>query len=184
MIYSSTPSSKAKQAVADVSHTPFWLDDPAKPNPEPPLTQNISTDLLIIGAGYTGLWTALLAKEEDPNRDILILEAGESAIGASGRNGGFMDASITHGFVNGQARWPHEIQTLHALGVKNLAEIETTLARYNIECDHQRTGDIDLATEAHMLADFHKTIALAQQYGIKFQFLDRDQLQSIVKSPL
>ncbi|MEB2333274.1 MAG: FAD-dependent oxidoreductase [Anaerolineaceae bacterium] len=184
MIYSSTPSSKAKQAVADVSHTPFWLDDPAKPNPEPPLTQNISTDLLIIGAGYTGLWTALLAKEENPNRDVIIVEAGEAAIGASGRNGGFMDASITHGFLNGQARWPHEIKTLHALGVKNLAEIETTLARYNIECDRQRTGDIDLATEAHMLEDFHKTIALAQQYGIEFQFLDRDQLQSIVKSPL
>ncbi len=184
MIYSSTPSSKARQAISDVSHIPFWLDDPAKPNPEPPLTQNISTDLLIIGAGYTGLWTALLAKEEDPNRDIVIVEAGESAIGASGRNGGFMDASITHGFLNGQARWSREIKTLHALGINNLAEIETTLARLNIECDYQRTGEIDIATEPYLLDAFHEIIELAKQYDIHFEFLDREQIQHVVKSPI
>ena len=182
MIYSSTPSTKARQAISDVSHIPFWLDDPAKPNPEPPLTQNISTDLLIIGAGYTGLWTALLAKEEDPNRDIVIVEAGESAIGASGRNGGFMDASITHGFLNGQARWSREIKTLHALGINNLAEIETTLARLNIECDYQRTGEIDIATEPYLLDAFHEIIELAKQYDIHFEFLDREQIQHVVKS--
>ena len=113
MIYSHTPSSKALQAIADVSHTPFWLDDPAKPNPESQLTQAISTDLLIIGAGFAGLWTALLAKEENPQREVVLVEAGEAAIGASGRNGGFMDASLTHGFLNGLARWPKEINTLH-----------------------------------------------------------------------
>lgn len=184
MIYSHTPSSKARQAISDVNHIPFWLDDPAKPNPEPPLTQNISTDLLIIGAGFTGLWTAMLAKEENPARDIVILEAGESAIGASGRNGGFMDASITHGFINGQAQWPREIKTLHALGINNLAEIEATLARLNIECDYQRTGEIDLATEPYLLDAFHEIIALAKQYDIHFELLDRDQIQRVVKSPI
>ncbi|MCC6298516.1 MAG: FAD-dependent oxidoreductase [Anaerolineales bacterium] len=184
MIYSNRPSSKAHQAIADAIHFPFWLDDPAKPTPEPPLTQNLSTDLLIIGAGFTGLWTALLAKEDDPAREIIILEAGEAAIGASGRNGGFMDASITHGFVNGQARWPHEIKTLHALGVKNLSEIEAALARYHIECDYQRTGEIDLATEPYLLDAFRQTIELGKQYDIEFQFLDRDEIQRVVKSPI
>lgn len=184
MIYSSTPSSKAKQAVADVSHTPFWLDDPAKPNPEPPLTQNISTDLLIIGAGFTGLWTALQAKEEDPNRDIVILEAGESAIGASGRNGGFMDASITHGFLNGYSRWRDEFSTLYALGIQNLAEIESTIKRLGIECDYQNSGEVDLATEPYMLADFKEIIDLAKPYNIHFQYLDRDQIQNVIKSPI
>lgn len=184
MIYSSIPSSKARQAIADVSHTPFWLDDPSAPNPEPPLTQSISADLLIIGAGFTGLWTALLAKEENPGRDIVLLEAGKAAIGASGRNGGFMDASLTHGFLNGQARWPHEIKSLHALGVKNLADIEQALTRYNIECDYQRTGEIDIATEPYLLDMFHQIIELAKPYGIDFQFLDRDQIQRVVKSPI
>ncbi|HCR71091.1 MAG TPA: FAD-dependent oxidoreductase, partial [Anaerolineae bacterium] len=59
------------------------------------------TDLCIIGGGFTGLWTALLAKQRDPNRDVVLIEANEIAYGASGRNGGFCSASLTHGFLNG-----------------------------------------------------------------------------------
>ena len=184
MIYSHPPSSKAMHAIADVSHTPFWLDDPAKPTPEPPLTQSISTDLLIVGAGFAGLWTALLAKEENPQREIVVLEAGEAAIGASGRNGGFMDASLTHGFLNGHSRWPHQIAHLHALGVRNLTEIEATLKRLHIECDFQLVGEIDIATEEYLLAEFQQFIELAKQYNIPFEYLNREQLQSKIKSPL
>ena len=99
MAYSNTPRKETFRSIADASHVPFWLDDPSRPAPEPELTENNRTDLLVIGAGFTGLWTALLAKEENPSRDIVILEAGEVASGATGRNGGFMDASITHGFL-------------------------------------------------------------------------------------
>jgi glycine/D-amino acid oxidase-like deaminating enzyme len=184
MIYSKTPSPKAQKAITDVSHIPFWLDDPAKPTPEPRLTQTISTDLLIIGAGFAGLWTALLAKEQNPNRDVTLIEAGEVAIGASGRNGGFMDASLTHGFLNGLSRWPCEIAQLQALGVKNLNEIEATIKRLNIDCDYQLVGEIDVATEAYMLEEFKQFIDLAKQHNIPFEFLDQEQLQDRVKSPL
>ena len=184
MIYSNRARPESLKSIADAHHIPFWLDDPAKPNPEPPLTQNISTDLLIIGAGFTGLWTALLAKEEDPARDIVLLEARETAIGASGRNGGFMDASITHGFLNGYSRWRTEISTLYALGVQNLAEIESTIQRLGIACDYQRSGEVDVATEPYMLDEFKHVIELAKPYNSEFQFLDRDQLQAVVRSPI
>jgi len=184
MIYSNDPTREARRAIADVTHVPFWLDDPAKPDPEPPLTQDISTDLLIIGAGFAGLWTALLAKEESPDRDIVLLEADEVASGASGRNGGFMDASLTHGFLNGLARWQKEIATLHRLGVKNLDEIEAAIARLGIECDYQRVGEIDIATEPYLLDEFKQSIELAKRYNIPFQYLDREQIQSVVKSPI
>ncbi len=184
MIYSYTPGSKAMQAIADVSHVPYWLDDPAAPAPQPPLTQSISTDLLIVGAGFAGLWTALLAKEENPNRDVVLVEAGTAAIGASGRNGGFMDASLTHGFLNGHSRWPHQIAHLHALGVRNLQEIEATLKRLNIECDFQLVGEIDIATEEYLLEEIQGFVELAKPYGVPFEFLDRAQLQAKVRSPL
>jgi len=184
MIYSHNPRPASLKSIADVIHTPFWLDDPAKPHPEPQLTQNISTDLLIIGAGFAGLWTALLAREENPNREVILLEAGEVASGASGRNGGFMDASITHGFLNGLSRWPKEIATLHALGVKNLDEIEATLTRLGIDCDYQRVGEIDIATEPYLLNEFQQFIELAKPYNIPFQYLDHNALQSVVKSPI
>lgn len=184
MIYSNTPRPESLKSLSDSVHTPFWLDDPARPIPEPPLTQNISTDLLVIGAGYAGLWTALLAREEDPSREVILLEAGETASGASGRNGGFMDASLTHGFLNGLARWPKEIARLHELGLKNLSEIEATIKRLGIACDYQRTGEIDLATEPYLLDRFKEFIELANQYDIVFEYLDQKQLRTVVKSPI
>ena len=184
MIYSNNPRPVSLKSLSDLIHTPFWLDDPAKPHPKPQLSQNISTDLLVIGGGFAGLWTALLAKEVDPAREIVILEAGEVAIGASGRNGGFLDASITHGFLNGLARWPKEIARLHALGLKNLSEIESTIKRLGIECDYQRTGEIDIATEPYMLDQFKEFIELAKPYNIALEYLDREKLRSVVKSPL
>src|SRR5690349_19898816 len=108
MAYSNIPRQGALKSIEDAIYLPFWLDDPLRPMPQPELMKYISTDLLIIGAGFTGLWTALLAKEENPSREVVILEAGEAAGGASGRNGGFVDASITHGIQNGLARWPWE----------------------------------------------------------------------------
>src|SRR5215207_2657446 len=98
MIYSKTPRKETLRSLTHAIHVPFWLDDPARPAPEAELTHAISTDLLVIGAGFTGLWTALLAKEADPSRNVVILEAGEVAQGATGRNGGCMDASITRIF--------------------------------------------------------------------------------------
>src|SRR5689334_17771655 len=147
MPYSNTPRKEAFKSIAEVIHTPFWLDNPARPDPEPGLEKQLSADLLVIGAGFTGLWTAFLAKEEDPAREVVILEASRVAEGASGRNGGFMDASITHGLHNGMSRWPKEFPILLALGLKNLDEIEATIKRLGIDCDYQRTGDVSLASE-------------------------------------
>src|SRR5512135_1113423 len=92
---------QTRKTFSDASSVPYWLDDPLKPEPVEALTSKTSADLAIIGAGYTGLWAALLAKEIDPARDVILLEAGETGIGASGRNGGFMEPSLTHGFENG-----------------------------------------------------------------------------------
>jgi len=184
MIYSTQPRHEVRKAISEVSHTPFWLDDPAKPDPKPPLTQNISTDLLIIGAGFSGLWTALLAKEENPAREVVLIEAGEAAIGASGRNGGFVDASITHGFRNGLSRWSREVATLKALGEANLAAIEATIQRLGIECDYINTGEIDIATEPYLMDEFAELVELGKPYNARFELLDRDQLYSVIKSPI
>jgi len=184
MTYSNNVRKETLKSLSNVIQTPYWLDDPNRPVPQPVLTKETSTDLLIIGAGYSGLWTALLAKEENPNRDIILLEAGEVAIGASGRNGGFMDASITHGFSNGLSRWPRELPTLLKMGFENLNEIEETLERYNIECDYMRTGEIGVATEPHHIDEMKEELESAKPYGLNFQFYDRDELQSIVKSPI
>ena len=184
MVYSNTPRKEALRSIAEASHIPFWLDDPTRPRPEPELTKDIKTDLLVIGAGYTGLWTALLAKEENPAREIVVLEAGEVASGASGRNGGFMDASLTHGFRNGLSRWPRELPALLAMGIANLDEIEATLNRLRIDCDYQRSGEIDLASEHYQVQEMKETLEMAAPYQVGFQFLECEQVQAVVRSPI
>ena len=72
----------------------YWLDeDPLEPQPNPTLIGDVTTDLCIVGAGYTGLWTALLAKEQNPDREVVVVEQRETGAGASGRNGGFCSSS-------------------------------------------------------------------------------------------
>jgi glycine/D-amino acid oxidase-like deaminating enzyme len=183
MPYSNHIRKETLGSIADVRPAPFWLDDPARPAPEPELTRDISTDLLIIGAGFTGLWTALLAKEANPGRDVLILEAGEVATGASGRNGGFMDASITHGLQNGLKRWPQEFRTLLAMGMKNLDEIEGTIQRLGIECDYLRTGDVSMASELYQVDELKAEMEISARYNIRSEFYDQEKIQEIVKSP-
>jgi flavin-dependent dehydrogenase len=91
--------------MRDASPVPFWLDRP-RPAEAPPLDGATEADLAVVGGGFTGLWAAVLAKQQRPERDVLLLEAETAGAGASGRNGGFVDASLTHGLPNGAGRFP------------------------------------------------------------------------------
>ena len=91
---------------------------------------------------------------------------------ASGRNGGFCEASITHGRENGENRWPDEIDLLESLGHRNLDEIEETVARYRIDADFERTGELTVAVEPHQ----------AEWYREEEGFLDQDAIRAEVRS--
>ncbi|MFF8504655.1 NAD(P)/FAD-dependent oxidoreductase [Streptomyces anulatus] len=174
----------AAQSIAGAKPVSYWLDDPAKPDALPALTGDEHTDLLVIGGGYSGLWTALIAKERDPDRDVVLIEGHEVGWAASGRNGGFCAASLTHGLANGVERWPDDIAKLEELGERNLDAIETAVARYDIDCEFERTGEIDVATEPHQLRElreWHEEIVRLGITGV--DFLDRDALRAEVDSP-
>src|SRR4051794_34647238 len=85
----------------------------------PALREPIEADLCIVGGGFTGLWAALHAKADDPSREVVLLEAESIGFGASGRNGGFCVASLTHGIENGLARFADEMGVLERLGRGN-----------------------------------------------------------------
>ena len=87
----------AARALADAEPSVYWLDRPERPAPRPALVGDATCDLAIVGGGFTGLWAALLAREARPDLDVVVLEQDRIAEGASGRNGGFCDASLTHG---------------------------------------------------------------------------------------
>ncbi|MGW1772592.1 NAD(P)/FAD-dependent oxidoreductase [Streptomyces sp. NPDC002104] len=175
----------AARSLSEAKPVSYWLDDPGKPAAEPALTGDEHCDLLVIGGGYSGLWTALIAKERDPARDVVLIEGHEAGWAASGRNGGFCAASLTHGLANGMARWPDELATLEDLGARNLDAIEEAVARYGIDCDFERSGEIDVATEPHQVAELREFHAEAVRLGLagRSEWLDADALRAEVDSP-
>ncbi|MER7939898.1 FAD-binding oxidoreductase [Streptomyces sp. NPDC094458] len=174
----------AARSLSDARPLAYWLDDPGKPGTLPALTRDEHCDLLVVGGGYSGLWTALIAKERDPGRDVVLIEGHEVGWAASGRNGGFCAASLTHGLANGLERWPDEIGKLEELGARNLDAIEAAVARYSLDCDFERTGEIDVATQPHQLDELREWHRRTEGLGLGgLEFLDRDRMRAEVDSP-
>ncbi|MFD5459354.1 NAD(P)/FAD-dependent oxidoreductase, partial [Streptomyces olivaceus] len=173
------------KSLSDAQPVPYWLDDPSRPRPEPALTGPEICDLLVVGGGYSGLWTALTAKERDPHRDVVLVEGREVGWAASGRNGGFCAASLTHGLANGLTRWPDEIHRLEELGARNLDAIEAAVVRHGLDCDFERTGEIDVATAPHQareLAEWYAEIS-AEGLAEGIEYLDAGAVREQVDSP-
>jgi hypothetical protein len=152
-------------SLANASPVPFWLDrcgalggpgapegagEHGAPPSLPPLDGTVSADLAVIGGGFSGLWTALLAKERDPGAEGVLVEGRRIAWAGTGRNGGFCSSSLTHGLANGLARFGAEIATLERLGRQKLDEIDRTFAR-TTHAVLERTGELAVATRRWQL---------------------------------
>jgi glycine/D-amino acid oxidase-like deaminating enzyme len=168
--------------LSAASPVPFWLDRP-RPAAAPPLEGAIEADLAIVGGGFTGLWAAVQAKRERPEREVVLVEAETAGWGASGRNGGFVEASLTHGQYNGASRFPGELEALEALGRENLEGMKADLARHGIDAAWQETGVLSVATQPHQVAELDEDAALLRRYGWEAEVLDRDAVRAEVASP-
>jgi glycine/D-amino acid oxidase-like deaminating enzyme len=163
-------------ALENTKLKPFWLDD-VNHVERPALAGDIEADLVIVGAGYTGLWTAVQAKERDPKRSVVIVEAHTVGWAASGRNGGFCEPSLTHGYANGASRWPDEMDTLERLGTQNIDEIEQTVKRYKMDVNFERNGSLTVAVEPHQVAELEGGALEGESV------MNADAIQAKVKSP-
>ena len=173
------PEDKWRQA-APLS---YWLDDGRRPEPRSDFPRRQRVDLVVIGGGTTGLWAALRALERDPSCSVLLLEAGRIADHASGRNGGFCAASLTHGDANGRHRWPNEMPLLRRLGDENLNAIEEAIARYKIDCGAARTGQLDIAVEPWQVEAQRHEAKILEAEGVDHRFLEGDALKAEFGSP-
>ena len=178
-----SPDPWPARALAAAEPGVFWLADPSRPEPRQTLRGTDAADLVVVGGGYTGLWTALRAKERYPDLDVVLVEAGSCGDQASGRNGGFASASLTHGFGNGQARWPDELTELDRIGAQNLAAIGETVARYDIDCGWQETGELMVATVPHQVDELVELSGEMRSAGHDVELLDETAVRAQVASP-
>ncbi len=173
----------ADEALDDAIPAVFWSDRPDHRATAPSLHGVHHADLAVVGGGFTGLWTAILAVEEQPGMEVVVVESQRCGFGASSRNGGFCDASLTHGLQNGLSHWPDDIQVLLRMGIENLNAIEETIDRHSIEADFRRTAEISVATERWHLDELAEALETHRSVGANVDLLDQSAIRAKISSP-
>lgn len=157
---------------------PFWTEDAPRSTKQPHFAGYDTADLVIVGGGYTGLWTAFIAAQKKLFSRIVVLEAKTCGWAASGRNGGFVESTLTHGESNGRTRFPEEYDLLDRLGMENLDEIQATVTKNKWNVDFERNGSFAVATEEYQVEDLRH-----EADGERTIFMTEDEIQKKVSSP-
>ena len=167
----------------------WWLRDAFATDPGPPtspLRSDVATDVVILGAGYTGMWTALHLTELDPGIDVVILEQDVAGGGASGRNGGFVNSFwgdleyLTHHFGDEAA------VALCEAGADSVRAIGSFLDEYGIDAWYRADGEYVVAASEDQVGKWADGVITADRLGVSehFQVLSGEEMRERISSPV
>lgn len=161
----------------------FWLDKmPGSLTPGVALESSLSADIAIVGAGFTGLWTAYYLVKHDPSLKIVILEAETAGFGASGRNGGWCSA-----YLSGIDQWldnPNSRESgirLQRLMYQTIPEIGRVTREAAIDCHFEQAGALEIAVNPRQQERLLEEIAHHRALGFDeadYRLLDQEELRS------
>ncbi len=167
----------------------WWLnealaDDPGEPCPA--LEGDVSADVVILGGGYTGMWTAWFLKERDPGIDVVLLEQDICGAGPSGRNGGFVSgwwghvADLVSTYGDSDA-----IELLMAAG-RSPAEIGAWCQTNDVDAWFTHAGDLSATSNKFQEGRWSGMLEAAERLGISDEYgvLSPEQVQARCASPL
>ena len=173
----------AADPLTDARPGSYWHDLHDLAPTSAPLAADTSADLVVVGAGFTGLWTAIEAKQRDPGRDVVLIDSEHVGFGATGRNGGFISDSVTHGLAHGLALWPAEMAELLEVGRRNLAELAADVREAGIDAGLSLVGKTVVATSAHTARGLPALAYSLRRHGEDAELLDADAVRADVDSP-
>lgn len=163
----------------------YWLEDVGSLEPRPPLDGDTEVDVAILGAGYTGLWTAYYLQERDPSLRIAVLEQEIAGFGPSGRNGGWCNSSMIGVGPGEMARRYGKDDTQRIFGVlrETVDEVGRVAEREGIGIDWRKAGVLRVAVgEAEkpaLLARWEELQNLGLADGCRL--LDESEVASRIK---
>jgi glycine/D-amino acid oxidase-like deaminating enzyme len=144
---------------------------PAVP-PRAALPGDVDVDVAIVGAGYTGLWTAYYLSRADPSLRIAVLEAQTAGFGASGRNGGWCSALFPKSVAALERAYGRDrALALNTAMESTVDEVGRVAAEEGIDCDYAKGGTVVLARNAVQLERARHEVAEAESYGIRLDLL-------------
>ncbi len=140
--------------------------DSSELTPRPPLGGDLDVDVAIVGAGYTGLWTAYYLAERDPSLRIAVLEAATVGFGASGRNGGWCSALLPMGLDTMAASHGRDAAVrLQREMFATVDEVGAVAAREGIDCNFVKGGTLVLARNPAHVGRLTDEIEHMRSYG-------------------
>ena len=162
----------------------LWAETAGTLAPRSPLPGDLEADVAVVGAGYTGLWTAHYLAAADAGLRIVVLEAEHAGFGASGRNGGWCSALFPRSTASLAATSGRDAAlALHAAMRDSVAEVERAAAAEGIDADISRGGTITLARSGPQLARARAEVAEARSWGRgpeELRLLDADQARAVL----
>jgi glycine/D-amino acid oxidase-like deaminating enzyme len=164
----------ADRAAAPYRQLSLWHDTfPGSWEPRPALPGDTTVDVAIVGAGYTGLWTAYHLASADPGMRIAVVERDVAGFGASGRNGGWCSAL----FPTSWHRMRREADAGSVTAMQRaleaaVDEVGRTAAAEGIDCAFVKGGSVSVARNPAQLARARAHVAEAREHGFGPDTLD------------
>ena len=159
----------------------YWWQARGIQDRRPALPGPAEADVCIVGAGFTGLWTAYYLKRADPGLRIIVLEAAFAGFGASGRNGGWVTAALP-GSRQRYARGPQGTDGVRELERQlrdTVDEVARVCAAESIEAELVKGGELSVATSAAQDARLREHLDAERAWGDGediVRYLGRDEL--------
>ena len=168
----------------------WWLEE-ALAHPEfagpdaPPLAGDDTTDVVILGGGYTGMWSAWFLKERQPNIDVVVLEADICGGGPSGRNGGFLNGQYDEADVLIERHGDEGRRTVELFG-RSIDEVGNWCSSNGVDAWYERPGQLGFSTNPANDTRAVRTVEWARGlgYGHIYRPLSAEQLRARFDSPV
>ncbi len=180
------PAKGPREAIATdpraLRHAVYWREtEPFEPGP--PLVGDVEADVCVVGAGYTGLWTAHFLKLADPSLDIHIVEAEYAGAGGSGHNDGFVTPTIGHSLHTVVRRFgPERAKAAYAAVGRSILELRRFLRRNAIDADLEPGGFYLVATNGAQRRRLDHDVALAAEMGVGYEVLEAEDARARIGS--
>jgi glycine/D-amino acid oxidase-like deaminating enzyme len=162
----------------------YWIDEAGLPDPAAPLDRSLDADVVIVGGGFTGMWTAWHLTEADPDLKVVLLESHRIGCGPSGRNGGFAD-SMWVSFARMSERYGTEAALEVALASEeSVDQIGEFCQAQGVDAWFRKSGYLGVSTSTAQDDSWRSNTDAISAAGVPgaFEELDEQRVAEVCRS--